>query len=68
MPRTLITTAIFALALLLAGCGVRGPLEKPGTASGGEGYGKSAAAGAAGTDSAAPAKPHDPFVLDGLLR
>jgi predicted small lipoprotein YifL len=68
MPKTLITTAIFALALLLAGCGVRGPLEKPGTTATEEGHGKSAAAGDAGKDSAAQPKPHEPFVLDGLLR
>lgn len=53
------------IAALLAGCGVRGGLEKPPgespspTASSGSGQGKAA--------GAAP-KPHEGFILDGLIR
>ena len=48
-------------ALALAGCGVNGPLEPPPGA-------------VAPTDKTTPtpapnaAKPHDPFILDGILR
>ena len=54
-----------ALALPLAGCGVKGSLETPAeakadaTAEATSGQGK--------PEGAAP-KPHKPFVLDGLLR
>lgn len=59
--------AITAAALLLAGCGLKGPLETPpeakaqtqATASADSGQGKSA--------DAAP-KPHKGFILDGLIR
>ncbi|NOT71163.1 MAG: hypothetical protein HOP09_07710 [Hyphomicrobium sp.] len=54
-------------ALLVSACGVRGPLEPP-TQAKAEGEAKSAEAGAAGENSAAKPKPHDGFVLDGLLR
>jgi predicted small lipoprotein YifL len=57
------TSAILILSCLaLAGCGVRGSLDSPGTeptADAKSGQGKPA--------GAAP-KPHKPFVLDGLLR
>jgi predicted small lipoprotein YifL len=58
-------TLTAALALVLAGCGVRGSLETPTeaktdtTASADSGQGK--------PEGAAP-KPHKGFVLDGLLR
>ncbi len=56
--------AVSALALPLAGCGVKGGLETPqaqaeNTAEAQSGQGKS--------EGAAP-KPHKGFVLDGLLR
>ena len=57
--------ALLALALGLAGCGVRGTLETPHdaraetTAQADSGQGK--------PEGAAP-KPHRPSVLDGLLR
>lgn len=62
----LIAAAIALAALSLAGCGVRGSLEMPpeakaaqSTATADSGQGK--AQGAAG-------KPHQGFILDGLLR
>lgn len=66
------TTSVTAAALLLAAvgvsaCGVKGPLEPP-VAAKAEGEAKSADAAAAGENSAAAPKPHEPFVLDGLLR
>lgn len=51
-----------ALAASVAGCGIKGPLETPQakeTASAESGQGKPAGAAA---------KPHQPFILDGLLR
>lgn len=59
--------AIAIGALALGGCGIRGNLEAPEEAKA-VGEGNSAAAGAAGTNSAAPPKPHRGFILDGLLR
>ena len=61
---------ILAASVLLAGCGVRGPLQNPKadkasaptpetTASAESGQGK--------PENAAP-KPHQGFILDGLLR
>jgi predicted small lipoprotein YifL len=46
---------IFMASLGLAGCGVKGPLEKP------EGAPKQAAPGPGGK------KPHRSFILDGLI-
>lgn len=58
--------SILAAGLLLAGCGVRGPLQNPKqesaqqtTAPAESGQGK--------PENAAP-KPHQGFILDGLLR
>jgi predicted small lipoprotein YifL len=51
-----------ALAALAGGCGIKGPLESPeakSTASAESGQGKPAGA---------TAKPHEPFILDGLIR
>ncbi len=59
--------AVVALALVASGCGVKGPLEPP-MAAKAEGEAKSAEAQAPGQNSAAKQKPHEPFVLDGLLR
>ena len=66
--RPVLTVAAVALAtVVLTACGVRGPLDPPAQAKA-EGEAKSAEAGAAGENSAAKPKPHEPFVLDGLLR
>jgi predicted small lipoprotein YifL len=51
----------------LAACGKRGPLDPPSVAKA-EGETKSSEAADAGENSAAPKKPHEPFILDGLLR
>jgi predicted small lipoprotein YifL len=51
-----------ALAALAGGCGIKGPLESPQakeTATAESGQGKPAGAAA---------KPHEGFILDGLLR
>ncbi len=51
-----------ALAACVAGCGIRGGLESPqakDTASADSGQGKAAGA---------TAKPHEGFILDGLIR
>jgi predicted small lipoprotein YifL len=51
----------------LGACGVRGSLDPP-TEAKADGQAKSSEAAAAGETSAAKPKPHEPFVLDGLLR
>jgi predicted small lipoprotein YifL len=50
-----------------AGCGVKGPLEPPPNAKA-SGEAKSAAAADPGSNSDAPQKPHESFLLDPLLR
>lgn len=66
--KTVLTGTAFAFAAVaVTACGVRGPLDPPAQAKA-EGEAKSAEAGAAGENSAAKPKPHEPFVLDGLLR
>jgi len=50
-----------------AGCGIKGPLEPPPGAKA-AGQAKSAEAADPGQNSDAPKKPHEPFVLDPLLR
>lgn len=66
--KPLMVLIVVALAAMpLAACGKRGPLDPPAVAKA-EGDAKSAEAGDAGDNSAAPAKPHEPFILDGLLR
>ncbi|MBR2534488.1 MAG: hypothetical protein IKE66_00280 [Hyphomicrobium sp.] len=66
--KSVLTVAALAFAAAaVSACGVRGPLEAPAQAKI-EGEAKSAEAGAAGENSAAKPKPHEPFVLDGLLR
>ena len=72
-PRTAKSLTIAAAAALaaagLSACGVKGPLEPPGgEAATQTGEAKSPEAAAAGTNSAAPKKAHEPFVLDPLLR
>jgi predicted small lipoprotein YifL len=59
-------TVLIATAII-AGCGVRGPLEPPPAAQA-AGAAKSPEAQDPGPNSAAPEKPHEPFVLDPLLR
>lgn len=59
--------AVIAVALLVGACGTRGPLEAPAEAKA-EGQAKSPEAADAGSNSAAKPKPHEPFILDGLLR
>ena len=63
-----IAVALIGVAGLgFAGCGVKGPLEPPPGAKA-SGEAKSADAADPGTNSDAPKKPHEPFVLDPLLR
>jgi predicted small lipoprotein YifL len=64
----LTAAAVLSMALALSACGVRGPLDPPGGKVAADGTTKSAEAGAAGENSAAKPKPHEPFILDGLLR
>lgn len=66
--KPLLGLVVVALAAMpLAACGKRGPLDPPAVAKA-EGEAKSAEAADAGENSAAPPKPHEPFILDGLLR
>lgn len=65
--QALTAAALFLAGIAVTGCGVRGSLEAPQAAQA-AGQTKSAEAGAAGENSAAKPKPHEPFVLDGLLR
>ena len=61
--------AIVMAAVLMSACGVRGPLEPPGGKVAADGTAtKSADSASAGENSAAKPKPHEGFVLDGLLR
>jgi len=55
------------LLAVLGGCGVRGGLDPPMEAKA-EGTSKSPEAAASGPNSAAPQKPHQGFILDGLIR
>ena len=58
---------IAAMALAVAGCGVRGPLDPPLQAAD-DVPNKSADSADAGENSAAKPKPHEDFILDPLLR
>ena len=58
----------FAAALLVSACGTRGPLKPPSAAAAGGEPSKSAESADPGSNSAAPKKPHEPFILDPLLR
>jgi predicted small lipoprotein YifL len=60
-------TVAAAMLAALGGCGVRGNLDPPMEAKA-EGTAKSPEAAAAGPNSAAPPKPHQGFILDGLIR
>ena len=63
----LTAAALLLSAMALGACGVKGPLEPP-IAAKEDGEAKSADAASAGENSSAKPKPHEPFVLDGLLR
>lgn len=66
--KSLIVVALFgAVGLGFAGCGVKGPLEPPPEAKM-TGQAKSPDAQDPGSNSDAPKKPHEGFVLDPLLR
>lgn len=54
-------------AVALGGCGIRGSLDAPEEAKA-VGEGNSSGNGDAGSNSAAPPKPHRGFILDPLLR
>lgn len=56
------------LALTLAGCGVRGSLDLPPEAKAQREADKRAADAAKKSGTPAAPRPHEPFILDGLLR
>jgi predicted small lipoprotein YifL len=58
---------VAAVALLLAGCGLKGPLETPPEAKAQNQATASADSGQGKPESAAP-KPHKGFILDDLIR
>jgi predicted small lipoprotein YifL len=62
-----ITFVLAATAVLLAGCGLKGPLELPPEAKAQSQTSASADSGQGKPEAAAP-KPHKGFILDGLLR
>ena len=62
-----LSVATAAAALLLAGCGLKGPLETPPDAKAQSQVSASADSGQGKAEDAAP-KPHKGFILDGLLR
>jgi predicted small lipoprotein YifL len=59
--------AAMTVAAMLGGCGVKGALEAPPEAKA-AGTATSPDAADPGKDSVVQAKPHKPFILDGLLR
>jgi len=67
VKRKLVYVAVALAAVGMSACGSRGPLEPPPNAVA-DGAAKSAEAGAAGENSVAKPKPHEPFILDPLLR
>jgi predicted small lipoprotein YifL len=66
-PFVTAATVVMA-ALLVSACGTRGPLKPPSAADAGGEPTKSAESADPGSNSAAPKKAHEPFILDGLLR
>ncbi|KUO66965.1 MAG: hypothetical protein APF80_14385 [Alphaproteobacteria bacterium BRH_c36] len=62
-----IAILLFAVALPLAGCGVKGSLDAPPEA---KAAGTATSPDARGTaeNSSGPKKEHKPFILDGILR
>lgn len=67
MKRIIILTLLSVAGLIVVGCGVKGPLEPPASAKA-AGDAKSPEAADPGKNSDAPKKPHEPFILDPLLR
>lgn len=63
---TQIGAVLGLLAMVLAGCGVRGALDNPGATSNGGGNGASASSRQPGEPAEKPK--HRDFVLDGLIR
>lgn len=64
----IVACAIVLIAAVSTGaCGRRGSLDPPMEAKA-DGTAKSAEAATPGKDSAAGEKPHEPFILDGLIR
>jgi predicted small lipoprotein YifL len=64
------TVLVLATCLLLAGCGVRGALQAPKSSASGAPATTTTATAESGQnkpENAAP-KPHQGFILDGLLR
>jgi predicted small lipoprotein YifL len=59
--------AIAATALVLGACGVRGPLDPPASAQPAD-LGKAQADSGQGKKQDDAQKPHQGFILDGLLR
>jgi predicted small lipoprotein YifL len=64
-PAYLVASAL--LAGMLAGCGIKGPLETPPEARGADQATAQADSGQGKAEGTAP-KPHKPFILDGLIR
>ena len=62
-----LSIAIATTTLLLAGCGVKGPLESPAETKAQNQVSATATSGQGKPEDAAP-KPHKGFILDGLLR
>jgi predicted small lipoprotein YifL len=65
-PVLLVASALL-LTGVLAGCGIKGPLETPPEAKGAQQATAQADSGQGKAEGAAP-KPHKPFILDGLIR
>lgn len=61
------SVAFAAAALLLGGCGLKGPLETPAETKAANEASASADSGQGKAADAAP-KPHKGFILDGLIR
>ena len=70
LSRTKTALILLATASLLAGCGVRGALERPSASGTGEAAPTATADADSGQGKKADAtpKPHKDFILDGLLR
>jgi predicted small lipoprotein YifL len=66
LRKTALLGASVLLAAMAAGCGIKGPLETPPDAKGGQATAQ-ADSGQGKAEGAAP-KPHKPFILDGLIR
>ncbi len=67
MRDTVTVLIVTTAAILLAGCGVKGPLELPPDAKAQSQTTATADSGQGKSEAAAP-KPHKGFILDGLLR